>query len=275
MAGAGVLAARNPGMLGKAAEKLGAIRQQLMLSGWAPLKSVLGNVGAATYESAERGSMAPLREFFSPQTAQDFKAAWRGGTPAALQGPALKVMGKELPTPGRFMGAMDDATQKALQRSGMTSEETARATLQTPLGGQLGKALDSPAARYLIPFRRTPFNQFFEGFETMKPANIKAHPAVMGATAAAGAVHGAATSDERYPVSLGFGTAFAGRYGVPYTLSALAGRELAGARSTAGIAGTVLPVSEYGLESGIRDPLQAFRDPAALRALRQLIGEKK
>lgn len=276
LAGAAYLA--KSGKFKPALDTLNAIRQQLMLSGWAPLKSILGNVGAAGIESAERKSMAPLQELFSGQTWQDVKAAWHAGTPAMADGTygaTLKVAGHELPTPGRVMGALDNASQKAFVRAGLTEEEAAKTLLQAPMkDGPLKSALDSPVARYLIPFRRTPFNQFFEGFETLKPANLNAHPYVVGGTAAAGAVHGAATSDERYPWSVGLGTAASARYGVPYALGAIGGRLLAGGKGGAELAGTILPVSEYGITSGMEDPVAPFREPSALRALKQMTGVK-
>lgn len=262
--GAGVLASRMPGLLGKLARGAQSLRQQSMLSGLAVPKSILGNIGAGVVASAERGSLAPIREVLSPQTFREAVANYRANVPypGATSGP------KWLPTPGRIMGATDEATQAALRRAGLTAEEAAREVLQAPLTGPLKSALDSPAAQYLIPFRRTPFNQFTEGLETLKLR----HPAVTGAAAGAGAIHGAATSDERYPLSLGLGTAFASRYGLPYALGALAGRKLAGAETSAGIAGSILPVSEYGISSSVEDPLRPLMEPAALAALRRFAG---
>lgn len=254
------LASRRPGFIGKAASKLGALRQQLMLSGLAVPKSILGNIGGATVASAERGTMEPLRQLFSRQMLRDIKGAWRD-IPATVD-PAY---GTTLagPTPGRAMGAIDTATRKAMQRAGLTEEEAAREILQAPLTGRLASTLDSPAARYFVPFRRTPFNQFLEGFDTLKGT----HPRVLAGATGAGAIHGAATADEKYPVSLGLGTAAAARYGLPYALGALVGRKLAGARTSAGIAGSVLPVSEYGITSSVEAPLQPFAEPALLRLL--------
>lgn len=265
LAGAAALATR-PSMLGKLFRTANATRQQLMLSGLAVPKSILGNVGATAIESAERRSMAPLRELFSRQTARDIASHYKANVPYPGTPPLPG------PTPGRIMSAFDQATQGAMQRAGLTAKESARATLQTPLPGKLGEAMDSPAAQWLIPFRRTPFNQFMEGLDTLKGANIAKNPHVMGTVAGAGMAHGAATEEERYPLSIGLGTAAAGRYGIPYILAAIAGRKLAGGRTSAGLAGTILPVSEYGITSGIEDPLAAFTEPAALKALRQLAG---
>lgn len=282
------LAAKNPGLLGKAASKLGALRQQLMLSGLAAPKSLLGNIGGTAIASAERGTLEPLRQLFSRQTLDDLIQAYRQapGATHPVYGPTLPG-----PTPGRIMGAIDTAAQNALVRSGVmhdpaevakavargiprsqaiqqsAEKAAAREMLQAPLQGQLASALDSPIARYLVPFRRTPFNQFIEGFETLKPANLAKHPVLTGGIAGAGAVHGAATADERYPVSLGLGSAAASRYGLPYILGAVAGRTLAGAPSNAGIAGAALPVSEYGITSSVEAPLRPFQEPALLKLL--------
>jgi hypothetical protein len=265
--GAAALARRNPkNALSKLFGVANQARQQLMLSGLAVPKSILGNVGATAIESAERRSLEPLKQLFSRQTLRDIATNYKANVPY----PGTKALPG--PMPGRIMSAFDDATQSAMQRAGLTPKESARAVLQTPLPGKLGEAMDSPAAQWLIPFRRTPFNQFMEGLETLKGANIAKHPGVMATVGAAGAAHGAATEDTRYPVSLGLGTAAAGRYGIPYILAAIAGRKLAGGRTSAGLAGTILPVSEYGITSGIEDPLGAFAEPAAVKALRQLAG---
>jgi hypothetical protein len=164
------------------------------------------------------------------------------------------------------MGAVDVAARNALQRGGLTAQEAERAILQAPLGKDLATALDSPAARYLLPFRRTPFNQFLEGLKTAKPENLRAHPALNMLIYGAGAAHGAATADEDYPLSVGLGSAAAARYGLPYTLAAIAGRSLVGGKSSERLAGAALPVSEYGVASGITQPLRPFYRPA-LRSL--------
>jgi len=261
--------------LGKIADYANSLRQQLMLSGLAVPKSALGNVGATAIESAERGTMAPLRELFSMDTVRDIKNLYKqGGQVQAGVDAATNLPG---PTPGRIMGTIDQATRNAMQRAGLTAKEAEKAVFQTPLGenyGKFGGAMDSPAARYLIPFRRTPFNQLYEGLQTIKPANAAAHPYVLGGTMAAGALHGAATAEDRFPVSVGLGAAATAKYGLPYSLAALAGRTIAGGRGGGGVAATAIPISEYGIESGINDPLAPFTDPAALKALRRMSGGK-
>lgn len=256
--------ARKPGLVMKGLGKLNAVRQQLMLSGYATPKSVLGNIGATAIESAERGTTAPLRQLFSRQTARDFVENYKN---PVLEPGSTIIAG---PTPGRVMGAMDTATRNALRRGGLSATEAERAVLQSPLTGDLGEALDSPFMRHLIPFRRTPFNQFLEGGKTYTRAFKGENQIPLAISHIAGAAHGAATADERYPASLGFGTAAAAKYGLPYAVGAVAGRYLGGGADAGGIATSALPVSEYGIESGITNPLGAFSRPAALRVLRDL-----
>lgn len=266
LATAGAIATRNPQMaastVGKLARMLNVARMTSMLSGLAVPKSILGNVGAVAVESAERRTLEPLRQLFSKQTVQGFKQALRTG------GQVGPVPGASRMNPfGRVMGAADMATRDALIRAGLTPTEAERAVLQAPLG-QLGEAMESPAGQYLVPFRRTPFNQFIEGMRTLKGE----HPVVLAASTGAGAVHGAATSDEQYPVSLGLGTAAAARYGMPYAIGAFLGRRAAGAKTGGGITSAVLPVSEYGIESALDEPLKPITEPAGYRALRRLLG---
>lgn len=271
----GALLARNPSLLGRGAHALNSIRQQLMLSGMAIPKAVLGNIGGAAVASADRRSLAPLREFLSTRTLKDVVRQYRAGAPGHVR--AATATGKAIHGPGRVLGAIDEAAQAAFGRAGVSPEDAARLTFQTPLGqrfGSFGEALDSPAARYILPFRRTPFNVFYEGLETVKPQNLKTgvQRAMLGTAAAAGAAHGGATADERFPMSLGLGAALSNRYALPYLLAASGGRALAGGRDPEGLAAEALPVSEYGLASGVTDPLRAFTQPAYLRVLRRLAG---
>jgi len=286
--GAGLIA-HNPQAAWQGAKAvgrgLGAARQQLMLSGLAPVKSFLGNIGSTAIESAERGSMAPLKSLFSMDTLRDLKNIYRTGgaetAQHALPGMGTAV-GKALdtgttlpgPMPGRIMGAMDEAARNALVRSGVgiSPTEAEKIMFQAPLPGKLGTALDNPIMRYLIPFRRTPFNQLIEGAKTFAPETAR-QTAMLGTSLGAGAAHGAATADERFPMSVGLGAAAASKYGLPYSIGALGGRYLAGGQGGGGLASTAVPIGEYGIESGISAPLQPFTDPAALRALRRILGE--
>jgi hypothetical protein len=210
--------------------------------------------------SLERKSIEPLKQLFSRQTLSDAASAYKSG------GQALGV-NLPGPNPGKVMNALDSATQGALQRAGLTSQESARHVLQAPLGenfGKFGEALEGPVAAHIMPFRRTPFNQFVEGLKTVTPSY--AHKGVTAGYATAGAVHGTATADERYPVTIPLATALAAKYGLPYALAAVAARKiLGGAEEGGGILGSALPVSEYGVEQSLSDPLAPFTKPAASR----------
>jgi hypothetical protein len=266
--GGAALLARRPGMLGKAFNGANAVRQQLMLSGLALPKSIAGGLGAVGIEAAERGSTAPLKALFSRQTLTDVKDAYRAGGMVGPT-PGFNLPG---PNPGKVMGAVDVAMQKVMQRGGATAAEAEANMLQTPLQGDLAKIFESAESKYIHPFRRTPFNQFIKGWETVADsgpvAQLKGtakHARVFNTVAGAGAVHGAATSDDQYPTSVAVATALAAKYGLPYALAAMIARNLAGAKTSGGIAGSVLPVSEYGLETAVNDPLKPFTKPAFSR----------
>lgn len=282
--GAGVVGAvglaallRQPGALAK----LNAIRQQLMLTGKAIPKSFFGNIGAVVAEAAETGSTKPLSEFFSSQTLRDAKAAYAANAPAGYMAGAANTT-SSIPglNPGRIMGSLDTATQAALRRSGMSPDAAEAALFQTPLGknfGKLGSVLDSPEARYAVPFRRTPLNQIYEGAKATKESGpyaqfkgVAKNPRTFNAYTAAGAVHGAATSDDEYPVSVPLAISGAAKYGLPYGAAAIMGRAIANkfkgsGTNNSGAAGSMLPVSEYGITQSLTDPTAPFFDPAFLR----------
>lgn len=265
LAGAAALATRNPGALSKLFKTGNAVRQQLMLSGLAVPKSALGNTGALVNTAIERRSMQPLKELFSGRVLRDSVRNYRAGaTGSNVHNTGVTLPG---PNPGKVMGAMDEATQAALQRSGLTPEEAATEVLQAPLGqnfGKMGDALEGPVMEHIIPFRRTPFNQFFEGAKTLTPGH--AHKGVTAGYLGAGAVHGVATADERYPTSIPLATALAAKYGMPYALAAVAARKLlGGAEEGGGILGSALPVSEYGVEQSLSEPFKPFTEPAISR----------
>lgn len=285
LGGAAALAAKAKnapgllGMLGKGANVVNAARQQLMLSGFALPKSVLGNVGAAVEAGIENRSMAPLKALLSRQTVKDAVRSYKTHSGAMNNPAGVGQVNLPGPMPGRIMGALDEATQGALVRSGTkTASEAQNATLQSPLGenfGKMGEALEGPVARYMHPFRRTPFNQFIEGHKKIANAwkgGPNANRAAMGIYAGTGAVHGAATSDDNLPMSIPMATAASARYGVPYAYAAILGRTLAGGKGDGGAASQAIPVSEYGVSQGLTDPLKSF-EPAALRALKKLRGE--
>lgn len=282
VAGGAALLKNNPGSIGKVASGLNQLRQQLMLSGWALPKSLLGNAGAAVSQSFERGTTRPISELLSAQTVRDAAAAWkRGATGGAAQGGQAPTGGNVFTkaasvfAPGRAMGAMDEATQKALQRAGLSAKEAEAAALQSPLEPGVAEALDSPLARYVHPFRRQPFNQFLEGWKTVKDVGtgrMPQHPKTLAGYSLAGGVHGMATEEDPIPASLPLAMAASGKYALPYAIAALIGRNVVGGKGMGGIPGSVLPVSEYGFGSAFSRPTRPFTHPAALTALEKLLG---
>lgn len=271
---AGLAKIAGNGKIGTALKTANAVRQQLMLSGMALPKSVLGNIGSGVESLVEGKGLNALREILSGETVRDAMHSFNTGRSAVAPGTGHAVeLPKIMSLPGRLLGAFDDATQAALRRAGTTAEEAQAAVLQRPLGGRLGK-LEGPAAQYIHPFRRTPFNQWLEGLDKFDKAAKGDRGAIRGLAGygTAGAIHGAATADDNQPYSIPIAIAASARYGLPYGVAALAGRALAGGRLPAsGIAGAVLPVSEYGLEtaSDPRKILNTFK-PAAFTAIERM-----
>ncbi len=270
--GGGALLMHNPGLASKIGKGAMDLRQISMLSGLAPLKSLLGNVGGSAMESISRGSMAPIREMLSSQTAREAIDAFKAGSHYADTANPGGIMEK-LNLPGRVMGALDTAAQGAYKRAGMSGAEAAAANLQAPLPETFSKALDSPAGRYFVPFRRTPFNQFAEGFSTMKPSNLETmgQKAALGTSLASGYATGAEVDD---PKSIALGTAAMGRYGLPFAGAAAAGRYMStgSKRKAADVTQGLSPVSDYSLSQGVLGPLTGdiMPKPAAIPAIEYL-----
>ena len=293
--GLGALVLRNPRLAKSAAGKLlsvlGGARYTSMLSGFSAPKSLLANVGEVATQAAERGSMQPLKQLFSRQTARDFGTAIRSGEGVGpVAGGAENTAGQvtRWTNPfGRLMGAADVTTRKVLQRSGIGAKEAEAAVLQKPLSPEWASALDSAPARVMFPFRRTPVNQFLEGMTNIKkgsasitklvegaplsPAEIR-QLAVLGSSLAGGTAHGAATSEDRFPVSVGLATAMANRYGVPYAMGVILGRVVLAGGNPATLTSQLVPFSEYGVTSTLADPLGPLRPQnlGIVRAAKQL-----
>ena len=266
---------RNPKAAAEFARKgfdyANALRMTSMLSGFAPVKSALGNVGGVVNMAGETRSLKPLKELFSRQTAKDVIGELRNPTTEISKATSE---GARIGNPiGRAMGALDTAAQNAMVRAGASKKNAAAQVLQTPLPPQVAEALNSRPAQYAVPFRRTPFNQFLEAGRMMKADY--GDPALKAAHATAGAVTGASSADERYPTLPALYSAFAARYSAPAVLGALAGRTLAGGKGTGGMVSSLLPVSEYGLESSMTSPLKPLSPEgiAAVRALKRMRGE--
>jgi hypothetical protein len=267
--GAAALAMRNPALaktaVGKVGNALNALRYTSMLSGLAVPKSMAGNVGAAATAAIERRSVAPLREFFKPQTAKDFFAELKSGGQAGAFG---QQTGRMNPF-GRLMGAGDTATRSALQRAGLTDQEAARLTLQSPVSLKVGgtEMLENPVANYILPFRRTPFNQFFGGMKAMTQ-----RPGIAAGYGAAGATMGA--NEDIDPRTIAMTAPLASVYALPFVLGATAARYAEKPSEAGQVIAGAAPVSEYSINSAVTDPLRPFKRPAAVSALKYLLGAK-
>lgn len=279
-AGAGALALRNPALLKTAANGFMDLRRMSMLSGLAPIKSLLGNVGSSVYSSIERGSLAPLREMLSPETVKDAVASFKAGPSYASAGPSTGIT--KFNIPGRIMGATDTAAQNALVRAGLLPKDAAREMLQSPLGKSplTDSLVNNPVADYLVPFRRTPFNQLSEGLASFKPENLAStgQKAALATALGTGAVTGATVDD---PKTIALGTAASGRRGLPFALAAGASRALTtgSKRKGADVIQGMSPVSDYSLAEGaigpVMDPTQLIPKPAAISAyqyIKKLLG---
>lgn len=260
-AGAGALALHKPALAKKAVDTVLAARYVPMLSGFALPKSIAGNVGAALTSAAERRSLTPLLEFFSPATVKEFGAELMNPT-ARGSGQVIQQAGRYNPI-GRVMGAADAATQGALRRAGLSAPEAAEATLQTPVPSQYAKPLSTTLGRVLVPFQRTGFNQLFGGLRATAE-----HPGIAAAAAGAGAATGAASEDTMTP---GLVSPLAGRYGLPFIIGAAAGRKyLAGKPDTeaARVAFGLSPTSDEGMIGPVLDPAKPFVRPSLLSMLK-------
>ncbi len=235
-----------------------------MLSGLAPAKSALGNVGAIGTAAAERGSLAPAREALRvPTNVKVARQAWKSqANPSGTAG-----FGK-INIPGRLMGVGDQVTTQALQRAGLSLEDAQRLLLTKPDplgGGGLQKAVSSPVGRFAFPFQRTPFNFVSEGIQSINEAlpgsgtaasrrALLTDAAVLGGGAA-----GSVTDD---PKILALLAALAGPRGLPFAL---------GAGATAGPqlverVGVGIPEGSW---KDLFDPLRPIFRPALMRLLEE------
>lgn len=287
--GAGALAFHKPDLLKKAGSLAMDARRASMLSGLALPKSIMGAVGGAAGASIERGSLAPLKEMLSMETLRDAGKIWKAGPSYEMAGPAnletglSTVPGLKWLHPGRAMGAFDTAAQNAFVRAGFTPEEAATEMLQAPLGKNplMDSLKHNPVADFLIPFRRTPMNQFSEGFRSVQPSNLGTwgQRARLGTTIGAGALMGAEAED---PKSIALGTALAGRQGLPFAAAAGITRALTSGSKTKGAEAMqgLSPVSDYSLSQGVLGPVMdptktVIPAPAAIGAfdyIRKLLG---
>lgn len=290
----GLLAHNNPALMstlgGKALQTGNALRMQSMLSGQAPLKSAAGNLGAAIEASLTTKSWAPIKELLSMQTLREalpegatvgekLKNALVTGRSAQAPNAAGGVnLPGVLGGPGRVMSALDTAAQHALQRGGVALEDAERLTFQKPLTGDIARGLkDNPAADFVLPFRRTQFNQFNEGLQTLKGEDFlgRTNLPVLAGYTGTGAAYGYTTADKDRDLGAPYVVALAARFGLPTALAIIAGRAAGGSRNAGGpVASAATPVSEYGLSSSIEDPFGPFNPTksGAYRALKQITG---
>lgn len=221
------LALHNPTLAKTVMNGAMDLRKTSMLSGLAPLKSLLGNVGGAAMGSIERGSMAPIREMLSGETLKDAVNTFKNGPNQAIAGPASNLSKWNLP--GRVMGAFDQAGQNALQRAGYSSGDAAREMLQSPLPKSISdKFPQGGVADFLLPFRKTSFNAMNEGWGTLHPQTV-GQGAALATSLGTGAAVGAEAED---PKTIGITTAAMGRYGLPHAAAAGVARMLAGGSKT-------------------------------------------
>ena len=259
-AGAVALGLRQPDLAKKTLDAVLAARYIPMLSGFASPKSLAGNVGAAIASSAERGSMKPLKELLSTQTAKEFIQQLRTPTARGTTEVAQRA-GRYNPF-GRVMGAGDVATQHALERAGLTAAEAAEQTLQSPLPAEIAKPLSGTLGRVFVPFQRTPWNQFIQTFKATGE-----HPAIAAASGAAGAVSGATSEN---PVTPGLISPLAGRHSGTFLLGAIAGRSLAGGPDPERVGLGISPTSDTSLSDPILNPARPFLRPSARSVLKYL-----
>lgn len=240
------------------------LRTTSFLSGLAPIKSILGNVGAIGTNAFERWDAAPLREAMNfPENWKSARDAWKSSAnPAAISGSG------KINVPGRFMGTLDQMTQDILERSGETTDEGNRLLLtrKDPLGdNNFGKRMKNVAGKAIYPFQRTPFNQVAEG---ISPENFKdprgsragsaRRTALTVAATGAGAVLGSQTKDPRI---LGLAAALSGPRGIPVLLGAAFGG--AGKAALSGAS----PMPEWGWPSDVNGLARLTGiEPAAIRA---------
>lgn len=249
---------------GAIVDVLNQVRVMSFLSGLAVPKSILGNVNAMVTAAIERGDFAPIKEMFNlPQNIHELKQAWQStANPAAIAGAG------KINIPGRVMGALDQTTQAALERAGLTTDEGQRLLLQrpNPVGNaNFGRALKSPVGRFVWPFQRTPFNQLAEGISpdlVRDPGgSVGGSIRRAGLTAAAGGAGYELSQNTKDPRILGLAAALSGVRGVPMLLGAAMGG--GGRNAVAGIS----PIPEWGIPSSTKDLVRLTGlDPAAIKA---------
>lgn len=246
---------RNPALVGKGIQQFNNLRKAALLAGYAPLKSGLGNLGAGVVSSLERGSARPIAEIISPKWVGDIVKNFARGGRGAYGTHTAQGAERYYNIPGRFMGAMDEATGAALQRAGLSADEAARELLQGPAANQVVDFVrrGGPVMDYLMPFPRIPTNAALEGFATLNPQNAK--QALTLAIMGGGGFLAGANSDGYLTPALV--AAASGRYGVPSALGAATGRYMTNG-SIRDVVSSLSPFPEAWAVEKSFEPLDAF-----------------
>ena len=251
---------RNPAGAAKAFNNL---RMAAMLTGWAPAKSVLGNLGAGINMSVERGTLAPLMQLMRPKTGIDAVKNFITGGQGAYGTAGPQGIERYYNLPGRFMGAVDEAAGAAFSRAGLSADEVQRELLQAPMQPGLAQALEgNEVGRYLLPFARIPFNQFIEGLESFKSLGkvpgsaLEARKlALLLSQMGVGYAEGANTEGA---IPLALGAAAGGRYGAPVIAGQIMGRTANGGNIEEAARGWA-PASDFSFEKSWTDPFSSFK----------------
>ena len=219
-----------------------------MLSGLAPAKSLLGNIGAHGIGAMENPTLAKgiMRELTNVgEHGRMFKEGWKTGV-----NPALDTTFSKWNIPGRAMGAANYAAQKSLQRAGMSEEAAREILLTTPNPLSTDPMLSSKLGKLLVPFRTVPYNAFRQGL-----SQYKKHPGIYAGATAAGFGAGGMTED---PEKIALMSAALGPYSLPFLVGA---GMRGGGRALHGIS----PIPEWSLVKSITDPLSPFTDSPGKR----------
>lgn len=244
-------------------DEVQSLRYMGALSGRAIPKSIMGNLAAPFMAAAEKGTTAPIRSFFSPRTVGKYFDELRNPT---VRDHTMEQVGSPNLF-GRILGAGDVATTEALERGGLTADESARHLLRTPTGklGITGKAqemLQSRGGRAALMFQTTPANQVVHGGRAAMGLDGRRAQTLAAISAALGLGHGSMESSD--PLEIAMTAPLAGVYSAPYLMGAGAGKLARGATSVAtGVLRGVSPVPELGRD--IIDPTRFLRpitDPA-------------
>ena len=247
----GGAAAMNPMITGRFLKDL---RTTSLLSGYAPAKSLMGNVGAAGNAAILTGSTKPITEMLRlPTNIRNFGQAWKAGANPS-ETPGFRRMN----IPGRVMGAADATAQQALERGGVSTAQAQNLLLTEPNAAAQMLGLKNTVGEYLMPFQKTNFNQF-KGIQNIAGANPNFSKArQMGLAAGYGGAGYIAGQESQNPVALSMMAALTGPFAPAFLLGAVPS---AGPR----IAESLTPISGWTLGRDLSDPLHWLTNPGFMR----------